>query len=356
MSVPLLSRRLQPLFAFFLFNSLGTLMRHRPRLVDASEVTQVPVDQTAAGLGLTDVDQVVLKSVVEIVGDSRLAIQETTVDPADLAAALLVNEQPRAELLGGHLEETCKFLEVHGGVELEVRADGGVEQGVLDLIHEDGGVVVDGVDVGGWVVEVGRSGVDELRAGRAEELLEDGQSLGATLLHAVELLSVLLTDGRVDGVIQTGGVESDTDGDQGVHLVVLLGDGFVVVATLLEVLCPGHIHEDVAEHADGVAVAAHHHVGEAHVVVGGEVGGHHTGEHGFLVHLDIVEDLQGKTEVTEETVHAQQSDDREVTEHLVQGARSVLAGDSHWVLSALGGVQLLADLRALDERVKHVQH
>lgn len=331
-------------------------MRHRPRLVDASEVTQVPVDQTAAGLGLTDVDQVVLKSVVEIVGDSRLAIQETTVDPADLAAALLVNEQPRAELLGGHLEETCKFLEVHGSVELEVRADGGVEQGVLDLVHEDGGVVVDGVDVGGWVVEVGRSGVDELRAGRAEELLEDGQGLGATLLHAVELLAVLLTDGRVDGVIQTGGVESDTDGDQGVHLVVLLGDGFVVVATLLEVLCPGHIHEDVAEHANGVTVAAHHHVGEAHVVVGGEVGGHDAGEHGLLVHLDVVEDLQGKTEVTEETVHAQQSDDREVAEHLVQGARSVLAGDSHWVLSTLGGVQLLADLRALDERVKHVQH
>ena len=300
-------------------------------------------------------DQVILKSVVKIVGDGRLAIQQATLDPADLAAALLVNKQPRAELLGGHLQETSKLLEVHGGVELEVGANGGVEQGVLDLIHEDGSVVVDGVDVGGGIVEVGRSGVDELGAGGAEELLEDGKGLGAALLHAVELLAILLADSGVDGVIQTGGVESDTDGDQGVHLVVLLGDGIVVVATLLEVLCPRHIHKDVAEHADGIAVAAHHHVGEAHVVVGGEVSGHHTGEHGLLVHLDIVEDLQGKTEVTEQAVHAQQSDDREVAEHLVERAGAVLAGDGQGILPPLGCGQLLADLGTLDERVKHVK-
>ena len=39
----------------------------------------------------------------------------------------------------------------------------------------------------------------------------------------------------------------------------------------------------MGEHADCVGVAAHHHVGEADVVVGCEVGGHDSGEHGFFV-------------------------------------------------------------------------
>lgn len=41
----------------------------------------------------------------------------------------------------------------------------------------------------------------------------------------------------MDGVIQTSGLESHTDGNQSVHLLVLLGDG-VVLGALLEVLCP----------------------------------------------------------------------------------------------------------------------
>jgi hypothetical protein len=54
-------------------------------------------------------------------------------------------------------------------------------------------------------------------------------------MYALIAICVALHPTRLDdtihyGVIQTGGVESDTDGNQGVHLVVLLGDGFVVVA------------------------------------------------------------------------------------------------------------------------------
>jgi len=302
------------------------------------------------------VDQVVLQSVVEIVGNGGLALEQTTLDPADLAATLLVDEQPAAKLLGLNLEEAGELLQVHGGVELQIGADGGVEQGVPDLVHEDGGVVVNGVDVEGRVLEVGRSGGDELGAGGAEQLIEDGEGLRATLLHAEELLTVLLTNGRVNGVIQTSGVESDTDGDQGVHLVILLGNSVVAVAALLEVLRPRDVHQDVAEHADSVAIAAHHHVGEAHVVVGGEVGGHHASEHGLLVHLDIIEGLQGQAEVTEQAVHAQQTDDREVSEHLVQRARAVLTGEGQGVLAPLHGSELLVDLRPLDERIQNVQH
>ena len=93
----------------------------------------------------------------------------------------------------------------------------------------------------------------------------------------------------MDGVVESGGDETDADGDQGVHLVVFLGDGVEVVAALLEVLGAADVDEDVGEHADGIGVAAEHHVAEADVVVGCEMGGHDAGEHGFLVHFDVVE-------------------------------------------------------------------
>ena len=52
-------------------------------LVDAGKVAQVPVHQTAAGLGLADVDQVVLESIVEVVGNGGIALQQAALDPAD---------------------------------------------------------------------------------------------------------------------------------------------------------------------------------------------------------------------------------------------------------------------------------
>ena len=76
----------------------------------------------------------------------------------------------------------------------------------------------------------------------------------------MELLAVLLAKSSVNGVIQTGRVEGNTDGDQGVHLIVLLRDSVILTATLLEVLCPRDVDEDVAEHANGIGIAAHHHV------------------------------------------------------------------------------------------------
>ena len=100
----------------------------------------------------------------------------------------------------------------------------------------------------------------------------------------------------MDGVVELGGVEGDADGDEGVHLVVLLRDG-VVLGGFLEVLRARDVHEDVGEHADGVGVTAQHHVREADVVVGCEVRGHDASEHGFFVQLDVVERFQGEAEV-----------------------------------------------------------
>lgn len=215
--------------------------------------------------------------------------------------------------------------------------------------------MVDGVDVDGWVVEVGGRGADELGAGGAEEFLEERESVGAALLQAVELLAVLLAESRVDGVVEAGGVEGDTDGNQGVHLVVLLGDGIVAVAALLEVLGPGDVDQDVAEHADGVAVAAGHHVGETNVVVSGKVGSHDTGEHGLLVHLDVVESLEGEAEVTEQAVDAKQPNDREVSQHLVERAGAILSSIRRGVLTTLHRSKLFVDLRLLNEGVEDVE-
>lgn len=108
----------------------------------------------------------------------------------------------------------------------------------------------------------------------------------------------------MDGVVESGGVESHADGNECIHLVVLLRDR-VVLSILLEVLRPRNVDEDMAEHANRICVSAHHHVGEAYIVVGREVCGHNASEHGFLVKFDVIESLQRKTEVSEKAVNSQ---------------------------------------------------
>ena len=107
----------------------------------------------------------------------------------------------------------------------------------------------------------------------------------------------------MDGVVKARRVEGDADGDEGVHLVVLLRDA-VVLRVLLEVLRAADVNEDVVEGAQGVGVAVHHDVAEADVVVGCEIRRHDAREHGFFVELDVVEGLEREAEVAEETVHA----------------------------------------------------
>jgi len=81
----------------------------------------------------------------------------------------------------------------------------------------------------------------------------------------------------------------------------------------------------MAEHADGICVSAHHHVGEAYIVVGCEVCGHNAGEHGFLIELNIIKSLQRKTEVSEKAVNSQKTNDREISKHSVERLRSIIA-------------------------------
>ena len=158
-----------------------------------------------------------------------------------------------------------------------------------------------GIRAGG--VEVRWGGGDEFGAGGAEEFFEEGEGIGPAALEAGELLGVFFAQGGVDGVVEFGGVEGDADGDEGVHLVVFLRDAVVAGAFFfLEILCPRDVDEDVAEHADGVSVASHHHVAEADVVVGCEVRGHDAREHGFFVQLDVIQGFEREGEIAEEAV------------------------------------------------------
>lgn len=108
----------------------------------------------------------------------------------------------------------------------------------------------------------------------------------------------------MDCVVEFGGVEGYANGDKSVHLVVFLRDA-VVLGVFLEIFGAGDVDEDMAEHSNGIGVPAHHHIAESNVVVGGEVGGHDTGEHGFLVELNVIKRFQCKTEVAEQTVDSE---------------------------------------------------
>lgn len=295
-----------------------------------------------------------LKGIVEIADVDPFTVQETLVRPAQLLGALLVDKQVRAELLGLDIEEACQLLQIHSRVQAEVRANSRVPHVGLDLVHEDGQVVLDGVNVGLGVLEIRGNGRDELGARSPEQLLEDGKRLGTTALQLEKLVAILLTESSVDGVVQTRGVERNTDGNECVHLVVLLGDR-IVLGVLLEVLGSRDVDENVAEHADGIGVSVHHHVRETHVVVGGEVGSHDTGEHGLLVELNVVEGLEGEAEISKQTVDPEETNDGEVSQHLVEVLVTVLAGDGLGVLVALHGGQLLDNLRSLDQRVEHIE-
>ena len=47
------------------------------------------------------------------------------------------------------------------------------------------------------------------------------------------------------------------------------------------------------------------------------MGCHDAREHGFFVHFDVVECLQGEAEVAQQAMHAEEADDGEVSQHSV---------------------------------------
>lgn len=88
----------------------------------------------------------------------------------------------------------------------------------------------------------------------------------------------------------------------------------------MEVFGSGDVDEDMAERLDGVCIPSKHHVGKSNVVICGEMGRHDPSKDSLLGELDIIESLQSKSEISEQTVNTEKSDNREVSQHSVKGA------------------------------------
>lgn len=90
-------------------------------------------------------------------------------------------------------------------------------------------------------------------------------------------------------------------------------------------LQPEDEEEDVGEGPDRIGVPSEHHVRESNVVVHGDVSSGDAGEEGLLVEVDPVEHAEGERVVAEEDVDAEEAEDGEVAEVVVEGDGTVLA-------------------------------
>lgn len=138
-----------------------------------------------------------------------------------------------------------------------------------------------------------------------------------------------------------------------------------------------HDDPDVRERLDGVAVTARHDVRKANVVEGGRVAGLDAHEQRLrtknclclarqkkniakkmhlLDQVHVLNHAQREVVVAELAVEAEQADDREKAEHLVEWPRAVLADGRGRVGVRARRNQVLLDARLVDQRVQHVDH
>jgi hypothetical protein len=83
--------------------------------------------------------------------------------------------------------------------------------------------------------------------------------------------------------------------------------------------------QNSGEGLDSIGISSHHQVTKTDIVVGSNVARDDTREKCLLVELNVVHHLESQGIVSQKTVNTQQSNDGEVTKHLVQGSRTVLS-------------------------------
>jgi len=116
-----------------------------------------------------------------------------------------------------------------------------------------------------------------------------------------------------------------------------------------------NVEEDVAEGSDGVSVAPHHHVRESDVVVHGDLAAWNTRVKALLVQLHVLQNLDGLMEVSEKAVKTKQSDQGEVSHHLVKWMASKFSGNGVWVSASGVHLELLVDVALVHHGVQDVQ-
>mmetsp|Transcript_15065 Transcript_15065/g.45155 ORF Transcript_15065/g.45155 Transcript_15065/m.45155 type:complete len:557 (-) Transcript_15065:46-1716(-) len=316
------------------------------KVLELEDLLQKDVLMLALDPLRVDVDHVTVEVELDLTAELLLAI-EGGARLADQLLGLVHHAHelvPQALLV--HLAELGELRGLDGGVQLHVGADPRQELLLLHLLQEElelALVSLVGVE-GVRLIKIGRSGRHKLGAGVGEELLE------AELLAALQaglLLRVLVPDRLLQGLVHRPGAQGEADQHERVHLVLLLHHGIVLVRQRVHARGLRQEHADVAERADGVRVAPHHQVREAHVVVERHVAGGDLVEEGhLLMEVDAIDGLHREVVVPKQAVHAEQLHQREVPE---QARRLVLLGGPVVLLGA-GEVRL--DLRALDQRLQ----
>jgi len=110
--------------------------------------------------------------------------------------------------------------------------------------------------------------------------------------------------------------------------VLLVDQLNLKILVLEDLLCPLDVEEDVDESPDGILVATHHQIGETNEVIRCHLASRYSGVHGLLVDVDVLEDVNCLVEISEQRVKSAKSDEREVTQHLVQRMHPKLAGNT----------------------------
>lgn len=335
-------------------------------LLELEDLADEEVAVTMRHLRVRDVDHVVIDVEVQLGAALELAVQAAgALGPDDVLHLVLEAQQVDGErgVLARRVALAAARRRHEGGqlhqrqrrVQLQVRADGRQHLLLADLVHEHLGLVFDGVlAVVGAGLDGRRAGRQELGAGEREAALELGQ---VAVLHLEHLfVVVLLAEHLLDALVDALRVQHQADGQQVVHLLRLLIDLVVLVRARGEQLLGAlHVQQGGRQGPDGVSVAAHHHVREAHVVGGGDLARRHVRVLRLLVQLDVLQHLDGLVVISKQRMKTKQPHEREVAQHLVQRVAPELARHRVGVAAGRVHLKLALDVRLVHEGVQHIE-
>jgi len=138
--------------------------------------------------------------------------------------------------------------------------------------------------------------------------------------------------------------------------VLLVDQLNLKILVLEDLLGPLDVEENVDECPDGVLVTAHHQVSKPDEVIRRHLASRHPGVHGLLVDVDVLQNVDGLIEVAEKGVQSAETDEGEISQHLVEGMHAELS--SHALRFSSGGknLELRIDVALFDEGVEDVEN
>merc|ERR1719278_2378495 len=291
--------------------------------VEFIEFVDLPDEEisiSASNLSVSNVDHIFINIKVDFGSGLELSLKpRSSLCPHNILHFMLECKQVVAEFFRRHFHKPSHLVKGHGGVQLQVGPDGGKHQLLLDLLHKNFELQPEWLLMKSICIKVnsivcwGNWG-QKLGAGECIRGLKLGHF---PPLHLVDLVCViLLSEGCVKRLVDPLWVEDEADGQQDKHLVSLLVDLIILVGLGLEhSFSPLNIQKDVGEGTDGIRIPSHHHVRKPNIVVGCDLASRHPAVEALLVQLDVLQNLDGLIEITEQRVKSQKSHEREISQH-----------------------------------------